>query len=149
MLDYKKIIAFFDGYIAHYKEFLDFEYQKLDMINKDEIEKLSNSLSIEQALIMKTNSLENKRDKLLGGSDVTFASIVENSPAEFSPRLEEQHRELSALIYKIKEINDTANAIVSERLKKIQRHTAELDVYDGKGSVRHEHAVRAAITKNV
>ncbi len=149
MLDYKQIIAFFDGYIAHYREFLKFEYQKLDMINKDEIEKLSNSLSIEQALIMKTNSLDNKRDKLLGGSDVTFAHIVEGAPQEFSPRLEEQHRELSELIYKIKEINDTANIIVSERLKKIQRRTAELDVYDGKGSVRHEHAAKAAIMKNV
>lgn len=150
MPDYKKIIAFFDEYIAHYREFLRFEYQKLDMINKDEIEKLSDSLSTEQALIMKTNSLEGKREKLIADAEgKTFAEIAEKAPGEFSARLSEQHQELSALLFKIKEINDTANIIVSERLKKIQRKTAELDVYDGKGSVRREHAAKSAIFKNV
>ena len=55
MPDYNKLIAFFDEYITHYKEFLQFEYLKLDMINNNQIEKLSKSLSTEQALIMKTN----------------------------------------------------------------------------------------------
>ncbi len=150
MPDYNKIIAFFDEYIEHYREFLGFEYKKLDMINKDEIEKLSNSLSTEQALIMKTNSLESKREKLLAGdSKKTFAEIVESAPEEFSGRLSEQHQELSALLFRIKEINDSANAIVSARLKNIQKRTAELDVYNGKGTVRHEHAAKAAIFKNV
>lgn len=150
MPDYKKIIAFFDEYIAHYREFLSFEFRKADMINKDQIEMLSDSLSIEQALIMKTNSLEGKREKLLKDIEwKTFAEIAENAPEEFREKLMSQHEELSALIFKIKEINDAANIIVSERLKKIQRRTAELDVYDGKGSVRREHASRAAISKNV
>lgn len=150
MSDYKKIVAFFDDYIAHYREFLRFEYQKLDMINKGQIEKLSDSLSIEQALIMKTNSMENKREKLLADAEgKTFGELAEGAPEEFSRRLDEQHKELSALIFKIKEINDTANVIVSERLKKIQKRTAELDVYDGKGSVRHENAAKIAISKNV
>lgn len=150
MPDYKKIIAFFDEYIDHYKEFLSFEYRKADMINHDQIEQLSDSLSIEQALIMKTNSLEGKREKLMEGTNAkTFAELAENSPEEFREKLTEQHTELSALIFKIKEINDAANIIVSERLKKIQRRTAELDVYDGKGSVRREHASRSAISKNV
>lgn len=150
MPDYKKIIAFFDEYIAHFREFLSFELQKADMINKDQIEKLSDSLSVEQALIMKTNSLEGKRERLLEDTEwKTFAEIAENAPEEFREILTKQHEELSALIYKIKEINDAANIIVSERLKKIQRRTAELDVYDGKGSVRREHASRAAISKNV
>lgn len=150
MPDYIKIIAFFDEYIAHYRDFLSFEYRKLDMINKDQIEKLSDSLSVEQALIMKTNSLEGKRERLL--KDVkgkTFAELAENAPEEHKEKLSAQHEELSYLIFKIKEINDTANIIVSGRLKKIQRRTAELDVYDGKGSVRREHASKAAISKNV
>lgn len=150
MPDYNKIIVFFDEYIAHYKDFLRFEYKKLDMINKDEIEKLSDSLSTEQALIMKTNSLEGKREKLLSDAKgKTFAELAENAPEEFRDRLKEQHEELSGLIFKIKELNDTANIIVSERLKKIQRRTAELDVYDGKGAVRREHASKAAISRNV
>lgn len=79
----------------------------------------------------------------------TFAELTENAPEEFREKLSAQHEELSALIFKIKEINDTANIIVSERLKKIQRRTAELDVYDGKGAVRREHASKSAISKNV
>jgi len=150
MPDYNAIVRFFDEYIAHYKKFLKFEYMKLDMINRDLIEQLSNSLSTEQAFIMKTNSLEAKREKLLKDTgDKTFAELAANAPPEFSPRLAKQHEELSEIIFKIKEINDCAGDIVNARLKKIQSMTAELDVYDGKGAVRHEHAVRAAISKNV
>lgn len=99
---------------------------------------------------MKTNSLEGKREKLLSDAKgKTFAELAENAPEEFRDRLTEQHEELSGLIFKIKELNDTANIIVSERLKKIQRRTAELDVYDGKGAVRREHASKAAISRNV
>lgn len=150
MPDYKKIIAFFDEYIRHYKAFLQFEYLKMDMINHNQIEKLSDSLSTEQALIMKTNSLENKRAKLLEGLEgKSFAEIAEEAPAPYGERLAKQHEELSALVFKIKEMNDTANVIVSERLKKIQKRTAELDVYDGRGTLKREHASRAAIFKNV
>lgn len=150
MPDYNKIVAFFDEYIVHYREFLNFEYSKLDMINKGEIERLSNALSLEQAFIMKTNSYEAKRTKLLEGmEDISFANLAENAPQEYRDRLSDQHRELSQLVFKIKELNDTANIIISERLKKIQKKTAELDVYDGRGSLKREHASKAAISKNV
>lgn len=149
MPDYKKITAFFDEYIAHYEEFLEFEYKKADLLGHGKIEQLSDSLATEQALIMKTNSLEGKRIKLLDGVGSTFAEITENAPEEYKGRLSEQHDRLSFLIYKIKEINDSANAIVSERLRRIQARTSELDVYDGKGAVRREHASGAAISKNV
>ena len=150
MPDYNKIVAFFDEYIVHYKEFLNFEYSKLDMINKGEIEKLSNALSSEQALIMKTNSYESKRLKLLEGmSDTSFEQLAKTAPKEFQERLSDQHMEMSRLVFKIKELNDMANIVISERLKKIQKKTAELDVYDGKGALKREHASKAAISKNV
>ncbi|MBQ7981135.1 MAG: flagellar export chaperone FlgN [Oscillospiraceae bacterium] len=150
MPDYNKIIAFFDEYIAHYKEFLQFEYLKLDMINHNQIEKLSKPLSAEQALIMKTNSYETKRVKLLEGTTgSTFAEIAANAPEEYRERLTAQHKELSEIVFRIKELNDSAKITVTERLKKIQRKTAELDVYDGKGAVKREHASRLAISKNV
>ena len=150
MPDYNKIVSFFDEYIAHYRDFLKFEYSKADMINKGEIEQLSNALSVEQALIMKTNSYESKRLKLLEGVEgKNFAEIAENAPEQYRQRLTDQHRELSEVVFKIKELNDMANIIISERLKKIQKKTAELDVYDGKGTLKREHASKAAISKNV
>lgn len=150
MLNYKEIISFFDEYIAHYREFLKFEYSKADMINKGEIEKLSNALSTEQALIMKTNSYESKRMKLLKETNgATFSEITEAAPEEFRGKLEEQHKELSALVFKIKEINDAAGLIISERLRKIRSRTSELDVYDGRGELKREIPAAAAISKNV
>lgn len=150
MLEYKKIIAFFDEYIAHYREFLKFEYSKADMINKGEIEKLSSALSTEQALIMKTNSYESKRLKLLAETNgASFSEITDAAPEEFRGKLEEQHRELSELVFKIKEINDTAGLIISERLRKIRSRTSELDVYDGRGALRRETPSAVAISKNV
>lgn len=149
MLDYGKITAFFDEYVAHYEEFLEFEYAKTDLLNHNEIEKVSDSLAKEQALIMKANSLEAKRIKLLDGIEDTFAELAEKAPEEYRQRLTEQHERLSFLVYRIKEINDNANIIVSERLRKIQAMTSELDVYDGKGMVRREHASGSAISKNV
>lgn len=148
-MDYNALIAFFDEYNAHYRSFLKFEYSKLDMINKDEIEKLSASLSSEQAFIMKTNSLEKQRLALLGADNSkTFEQIVNDAPDEYKARLDEQRRTLSELIYKIKEINDTANIIVSERLKKIRSVTGELDTYNINGSVRKESASASTMFKN-
>lgn len=150
MPDYKKITDFFDEYIEHYRVFLKFECAKASMISHGAIEELSNSLPTEQALIMKTNVLEKKRMKLVEGvPGSTFEELAENAPEEYREKLKAQHKRLSELLYKIKDINDEANVIVSERLKKIQRRTAELDVYDGKGSLKREHTTKAAILKNV
>lgn len=104
-MDYKTLIAFFDEYNAHYRNFLKFEYSKMDMLNKNEIEKLSASLSAEQAFIMKSNALEKQRLALLGdNSSKTFEQIVSEAPEEYKSRLEEQRASLSEMIYKIKEI---------------------------------------------
>ncbi|MDE6594781.1 MAG: flagellar protein FlgN [Oscillospiraceae bacterium] len=149
MPDYKEIIAFFDEYITHYKGFLKFEYAKADMINKGAVEQLSDALNTEQALIMKTNSMEARRMKLVEGCGNTFNELIDGAPAEHQDKLKSQHEELSEIIYKIKELNDNAGAIVSARLKKIQKRTAELDVYDGKGTLKREHATKTAIFRNV
>lgn len=149
MPDYKKITAFFDEYVAHFRSFLKFEYAKADMINKGAIEQLSDSLTTEQALIMKTNTLEARRIKLVDGCGDTFAELVEGAPEEFKEKLKSQHEELSEIVYKIKELNDNAGSIVAKRLKKIQKRTAELDVYDGSGALKRKNSTRTAISKNV
>lgn len=138
-MDYPAVIAFFDDYNAHYRSFLKFEYSKMNMLNKGEIEKLSESLSAEQAFIMKSNSLENARIKLLGSeASKSFAQIIEEAPAEYKAQLEERYKELSEMVFKIKEINDTANIIVTERLKKFRTRTGGLDTYNGKGAVKQD-----------
>lgn len=148
-MDYNALITFFDEYNAHFRSFLKFEYSKMDMLNKGNIEELSASLSTEQAFIMKSNSLEKQRFALLGDNkDKTFEQIVSEAPEEYRSRLDEQRISLSEMIYKIKEINDTANIIVSERLKKIRSTVGELDTYNDKGAVKKESATGSTIFKN-
>lgn len=148
-MDYPALIAFFDEYNAHFRSFLKFEYSKMNMINKDEIEKLSASLSTEQAFIMKSNTLENVRIRLLEGEQSkTFSQIIEEAPAEYKASLEERYKALSEMVFKIKELNDTANIIVSERLKKIRSVTGELDTYNMKGSVKKETSSVSTMSAN-
>jgi hypothetical protein len=150
MLDYPKLFAFFDEYIEHYKTFLQFEYLKLEMINNDDIEKLSSSLSREQALIMKTNSLEKKRIDILGDeAGKTFQELIDSAPKWYQYRLTDKYNQLSEVVLKIKEINDTANVIVSERLNKIQKKVGELDTYDEKGTVSKEKISHSALLKSI
>ncbi|MBP0957060.1 MAG: flagellar export chaperone FlgN [Oscillospiraceae bacterium] len=148
-MDYNALIAFFDEYNAHFRSFLKFEYSKMDMLNKGDIEELSASLSTEQAFIMKSNSLEKQRLALLGNNNTkTFEQIVSEAPEEYKSRLDEQRISLSEMIYKIKELNDTANIIVSERLKKIRSTVGELDTYNGRGAVKKESAAGSTILTN-
>ncbi|MDD6990488.1 MAG: flagellar export chaperone FlgN [Oscillospiraceae bacterium] len=148
-MDYNALITFFDEYNAHFRSFLKFEYSKMDMLNKGNIEELSASLSTEQAFIMKSNSLEKQRLALLGeNSTKTFEQIVSEAPEEYKARLDGQRVSLSEMIYKIKEINDTANIIVSERLKKIRSTVGELDTYNGRGAVKKESAAGSTILTN-
>ena len=148
-MDYNALVAFFDEYNAHFRSFLKFEYSKMDMLNKGEIEELSASLSTEQAFIMKSNSLEKQRFALLGENrDKTFEQIVSEAPEEYKSRLDEQRISLSEMIYKIKELNDTANIIVSERLKKIRSTVGELDTYNGRGTVKKESSTGSTILTN-
>ena len=149
-MDYFKLMRFFNEYITHYHELLDFEYKKLDMINNDRIEELSNILSVEQALIMKTNSLETKRMNILGDDKgLTFKEIIESAPISCKKRLEEQYMDLSECVAKIKELNDMANIIITGRLKRVEKYTAELDTYNDKGDVKTEHVSKSSIYKNV
>ena len=120
------------------------------MINNDKIAELSANLSVEQALIMKANSLEARRLKLLEEEkDLTFKEIIAKAPTSCRKRLEEQYNELSQYVAKIKEINDLSNIIISGRLKRVERKNAELDTYNGKGAVKTEYASGSAIFRNV
>lgn len=137
--DYREFIAFIDECNAHYRTLLEFEYRKLTLIHEDNIDELSRALSEEQALVMKSNVLEKKRAEILAPEDAgkTFRELIEAAPEEYKARLTESCEELTAVIRKIKDINDNAAAIINARLKKIQKNRDELETYNMKGGVSH------------
>ena len=145
MPDYNAFAAFSKECNAHYRELLDFEYKKMDMIHNDDLESLSKMLAEEQALVMKSNSLEKKREKLLsnGDSGKTFRDIISEAPEQYKAALIGDLEELTELIRTIKELNDHAAVIINERLKKMQNRRGELDTYNVSGSVSHtDNSVR-------
>lgn len=136
MLDYEKFLRFSEECNDHYRALLEFEYKKMELITEDDIENLSKALPEEQALVMKSNSLETKRAKLLGSENAgkTFRELADSAPDEYKKRLKELYQELCSLISRIKELNDTAAVIINSRLKRISTKT-DVDTYNGNGGV--------------
>ncbi len=137
-LDAKKcklIIDFMSDYIVYYRELLDFEKNKLILVTEDDVDGLIASISTEQALVMQSESLENKRLKLfdsLGIADMTYKNIAENSPDEFRNKIEEDAKEFTALVLEIQKINKGIETIISEKFKSMGRDE-EATAYTGKG----------------
>ncbi len=136
MLDYDLFLIFSQECNAHYRQLYGFELKKLKLIKEDDIKTLSASLPEEQALVMKSNSLETKRAKLLGeeNSHKTFKDLIDEAPDVYKKKLNSLYEELSWLIGRIKDINDISSVIVNKRLA-VMGKEHELDTYDGKGGV--------------
>ncbi len=136
MLDYDLFLIFSQECNAHYRQLYNFELKKLKLIKEDDIKTLSMALPEEQALVMKSNSLETKRAKLLGeeNSFKTFKDIIDEAPDVYKDKLNSLYEELVWLIGIIKEINDISSVIINKRLAVMGREH-ELDTYDGKGGV--------------
>lgn len=149
MLDYQKFLRFSEECNDHYRTLLAFEYKKMKLITDDDIESLSRALPEEQALVMKSNSLEAKRAKLLGDENAgkTFRELAKNAPDQYKERLDELYNELCMLIGKIKELNDTAAVIINSRLKRISTKT-DVDTYNGSGGVSKTNTYETHTTFN-
>lgn len=151
MADFYALTRFFTEYNAYFKEFLDFEYKKLRLLNEGEIKAIAELLPREQAYIMQTNAYEAKRLNLLGDDKtLTFDQLIDKAPASCKQRLEQQHEELSNLVLKIKDINDTINVVINGRLKHIEKKSSVPGTYDDKGSVKApEHSAAPSVSKNI
>lgn len=151
MLDYNSLLIFFKQYNEHYIDFLDFERKKLKLVAEDDINGLTDSIKTEQALIMKTNSFETKRMRLLadGGNGKTFSDLINEAPDQYKDELTKEFRELSKLVLDIKKVNDNVRLIVTERMKKYELNDTELDTYTGNGQKNHSDEVPHTILKSV
>ncbi len=152
--DYNIIIKYFEEYINHYKELLEFQNTKLSYISKNSIEELNNSLSKEQALIMKGNSLEAKRKKMLENQGVNsegFKKLIEDAPAQYSGKLASIYEELSKYIFEVKRINDEAMVLVKQKLTAIDKKTSRSDgnIYNDKGDKKQPLGDSISLGKNI
>lgn len=133
----KMVIDFMGDYIEHYRELLNFERNKLILVTEDDVDGLISSISTEQALVMKSESLEKKRLKLfddLNLTGMTYKNIAENSPSEFKTRIKEDAKEFTGLVLEVQKINKGIETIINERFKSMgQADDKEITAYTGKG----------------
>lgn len=102
-----------------YRELSVFLMKKHTKILQDDLEWLTNSLNDEQAYVMKSQSLENKRLELfkgLGIADKKLNDLIEEAPHEYQAKLKLLGTQLTQLVDSIKEMNEQTNDIVKRKL---------------------------------
>lgn len=96
-----------------------FLMKKHTKILQDDLEWLTASLNDEQAYVMKSQSLENKRLELfkgLGIADKKLDDLIEEAPDDYKARLRLLGTQLTQLVDGIKEMNEQTNDIVKRKL---------------------------------
>ncbi len=102
-----------------YRELSMFLMKKHTKILEDDLEWLTNSLNDEQAYVMKSQSLENKRLELfkgLGIADKKLTELIEEAPEDYRAKLKLLGTQLTELVDSIKEMNEKTNEIVKRKL---------------------------------
>lgn len=105
--------------VDFYRELTIFLMKKHAHILADDLEWLTNSLNDEQAFLMKSRSLEEKRQELFKGlniSDRKLSELAEEAPEEYRPKMKMLSSQLSELVTKITEINAQTTEIVKRKL---------------------------------
>lgn len=96
-----------------------FLMKKHTKILEDDLEWLTASLNDEQAYVMKSQNLENKRLELfaaLGIADRKLNDLIADAPEDYQPKLKMLGIQLTELVDGIKEMNQRTNEIVKRKL---------------------------------
>lgn len=112
-----------------YKEFLELEYKKYDVILKADIETLDDLVSKEQAFYLKIRGLEQKREQIiesLGFKDKTLKEIIEITNIEQKQILSDIYNDLNKLIIEVKKINNLCRTLIEVRLHRVDKAMAQL-----------------------
>ena len=102
-----------------YRELTMFLMKKHTKILEDDLQWLTNSLNDEQAYVMKSQALENKRLQLfqgLGIADKKVTELIDEAPEDYRPKMKLLAVQLTELIDGIKEMNEKTNEIVKRKL---------------------------------
>lgn len=105
--------------VDFYRELTIFLMKKHTKILADDINWLTDSLNDEQAYIMKSRSLEDKRLALFRGLGIEgkrLDELSEEAPEDYRPKIGMLSEQLSELVGNIKELNEQTTEIVKRKL---------------------------------
>ncbi len=102
-----------------YRELHKFLMKKHTKILEDDLDWLTKSLNDEQAFVMKSQSLETKRQALFQGLGISgrkLSEMIDEFPQEYRAKLSLLSKQLGDLVDSIREINEQTNEIVKRKL---------------------------------
>ena len=102
-----------------YRELHKFLMKKHTKILDDDLEWLTDSLNTEQAYVMKSQSLEKKRQALfqgLGIADRKISEMMDEVPEGCRAKMKQLSMQLADMVDNIREINEQTNEIVKRKL---------------------------------
>lgn len=105
--------------VDFYRDLTIFLMKKHTKILADDIDWLTESLNDEQAYIMKSRSLEEKRLAIfrgLGIEDRKLSELMVEAPEEYKPKIGMLTGQLTELVENIKELNTQTTEIVKRKL---------------------------------
>lgn len=105
--------------VDFYRELTVFLMKKHTKILEDDLEWLTDSLNDEQAFLMKSRSLEEKRLELfegLGIGDKKLKELVDEAPDDYKPKMSMLYSQLTELVNNITELNAQTTEVVKRKL---------------------------------
>ena len=119
--------------VDFYRELTVFLMKKHTKILADDLEWLTDSLNDEQAYLMKSRSLEDKRLELfkgLGIGDKKLSELIEESPEEYRPKMRMLYGQLVELVDNITELNSRTTEVVKRKLDNQKEFVARAGILE-------------------
>lgn len=105
--------------VDFYRELTVFLMKKHTKILADDLDWLTDSLNDEQAYVMKSRSIEEKRITLfegLGIADKKLGELADEAPEEYKAKISMLSKQLGELVENIKQINEETTELVKRKL---------------------------------
>lgn len=105
--------------VDFYRELTVFLMKKHTKILADDLEWLTDSLNDEQAFLMKSRSLEDKRMELFRGLGIggkKLKELVDEAPDDYKPKMSMLYNQLTELVDNITELNAQTTEVVKRKL---------------------------------
>ena len=113
-----------------YKEFLEIENEKYNIILADDIKRLDEIVTEEQVFFLKSRGLDQRREKLLtelGFGGKTLKQLIELVDEEDKDRFRKMHMDIFNVLQNFKDKNNQCQDLVQVRLYRAQTMINKLD----------------------
>lgn len=113
-----------------YEEFLKIEEEKYSVILADNVSRLDEIVTEEQAFFLKSRGLDQKREHILmevGLTGKNLKEVIESINTSDKDRFSEIHRKIFNVLHTFKEKNNQCQDLVQIRLHRAQAMVRKLD----------------------